>query len=274
MKTDARPILVADGFGFPEGPSFDREGNFYVMECDAGRISKVTQDGHVELFAGTGGVPCGSRLHQDGHLFVAENGLAKILDFAPDGTWSVVAESFNNKPFRGPNDLILDRQGNCYFSDPKGSTLEKPVGRVFRVGADGSISVFAVGLAFPNGICLSADENTLYVAETFTRRIHAFTLNPDGSANHRSLFAQMEGGVGPDGMDFGADGNLYVAHYGKGVVAVIAPNGEVIAELPVPGKNPTNVDFWEDSLYVTETETGAVYRLDIGVEGQPLFGLR
>ena len=47
MKTDARPILVADGFGFPEGPSFDREGNFYVMECDAGRISKVTQDGHV-----------------------------------------------------------------------------------------------------------------------------------------------------------------------------------------------------------------------------------
>ena len=148
------------------------------------------------------------------------------------------------------------------------------MGRVFRVGADGSISVFAVGLAFPNGICLSADENTLYVAETFTRRIHAFTLNPDGSANHRSLFAQMEGGVGPDGMDFGADGNLYVAHYGKGAVAVIAPNGEVIAELPVPGKNPTNVDFWEDSLYVTETETGAVYRLDIGVEGQPLFGLR
>ena len=129
-----------------------------------------------------------------------------------------------------------------------------------------------MGLAFPNGICLSADEETLYVAETFTRRIHAFTLNPDGSADDRSLFAQMEGGVGPDGMDFGADGNLYVAHYGKGVVAVIAPNGEVIAELPVPGKNPTNVDFWEDSLYVTETETGAVFRLDIGVEGQPLFG--
>ena len=54
-------------------------------------------------------------------------------------------------------------------------------------------------------------------------------------------------------------------------MAVIAPAGEVIAELPVPGKNPTNVDFWEDSLYVTETETGAVYRLEIGVEGQPLF---
>lgn len=274
MKTDAQPVLVAEGFNFPEGPSFDREGSLYVMECDAGRISKLTQDGHVEVFAETGGVPCGSRLHQNGRLIVAENGLAQILEFAPDGSWTVVAESFNKKPFRGPNDLILDRDGNCYFTDPKGSTLEKPVGRVFRVGADGAISVFAVGLAFPNGICLSADEETLYVAETFTRRIHAFTLNVDGSANNRSLFAQMEGGVGPDGMDFGADGNLYVAHYGKGVVAVIAPSGEVIAELAVPGKNPTNVAFWEDSLYVTETETGAVYRLEIGVEGQPLFGLR
>ena len=273
MKTDAPPILVAEGFNFPEGPSFDREGSLYVMECDAGRISKVTQDGHVEIFAETGGVPCGSRLHQNGQLIVAENGLAQILDFAPDGSWTVVAESFNKKPFRGPNDLILDRQGNCYFTDPKGSTLEKPVGRVFRVGVDGVISVFAVGLAFPNGICLSADEETLYVAETFTRRIHAFTLNPDGSADNRSLYAQMEGGVGPDGMDFGADGNLYVAHYGKGAVAVIAPTGEVITELALPGKNPTNVAFREDSLYVTETETGAVYRLDIGVAGQPLFGL-
>lgn len=274
MKTDAQPVLVADGFGFPEGPSFDREGNFYIMECDAGRISKVTLDGHVELFAETGGVPCGSRLHRNGHLIVAENGLAQILDFAPDGTSSVIAESFNGKRFRGPNDLILDSRGNCYFTDPKESTLEKPIGRVFRVGADGTISVFAVGLAFPNGICLSADEQTLYVAETFTRRIHAFTLNADGSANDRSLFAQMEGGVGPDGMDLGADGNLYVAHYGKGVVAVIAPSGEVSWELPVPGKNPTNVVFWEDSLYVTETETGAVYRFDIGVAGLPLFGMR
>ena len=91
MNSNASPILVAEGFNFPEGPSFDREGSLYVMECDAGRISKLTLDGHVEVFAETGGVPCGSRLHQNGQLIVAENGLAQILDFAPDGSWTVVA---------------------------------------------------------------------------------------------------------------------------------------------------------------------------------------
>ena len=150
MKTDARPILVADGFDFPEGPSFDREGNFYVMECDAGRISKVTLDGRVEVFAETGGVPCGSRLHQDGHLFVAENGLAKILDFRAGwdhGRWwrnRLTTSRFGAR-------TTSSSTGTAIAISPilRGQTLEKPVGRVFRVGADGSISVFAVGLAFP-----------------------------------------------------------------------------------------------------------------------------
>jgi gluconolactonase len=83
----------------------------------------------------------------------------------------------------------------------------------------------------------------------------------------------LECGLGPDGMAFGQDGNLYAAHWGKGVVAVIDPDGKVVAELPVGGLNPTNVAFWGSSLYVTEVENGQVVRLDIGVEGQVLYGL-
>jgi len=83
----------------------------------------------------------------------------------------------------------------------------------------------------------------------------------------------MDGGLGPDGMAFGADGNLYVAHFGKGCVDVIDPEGAVITGIPLGGKNPTNVAFWETSLYVTEVEKGQVVRLDIGVRGQALYGL-
>lgn len=74
-------------------------------------------------------------------------------------------------------------------------------------------------------------------------------------------------------MEFNQDGNLYVAHYGKGVAAVINPKGSVIAEMAAGGLNPTNLAFWQSSLYVTEVEKGQVVRLDIGVEGQILFGL-
>ena len=74
-------------------------------------------------------------------------------------------------------------------------------------------------------------------------------------------------------MAFGQDGNLYVAHFGKGVVAVINPHGQLIAELPTGGMKPTNVAFWETSLYVTEVENSQVVRLDIGVRSIVLYGL-
>ena len=74
-------------------------------------------------------------------------------------------------------------------------------------------------------------------------------------------------------MALGQDGNLYVAHIGKGVVDVVSPQGKVIAELPAGAKHPTNVAFWGTSLYVTEVEKGLVTRLDIRVAGQVLYGL-
>jgi gluconolactonase len=73
----------------------------------------------------------------------------------------------------------------------------------------------------------------------------------------------LEGGLGPDGLAIDGAGNLYVAHFGKGVVAVLAPTGQMLAELPTEGFLPTNVTFWNDSLYVTELERGWIIRLDM-----------
>jgi len=72
-------------------------------------------------------------------------------------------------------------------------------------------------------------------------------------------------------MAFGSDGNLYVAHYGGGHVRVIGPSGQILTSLPAGGPTPTNVAFWHDSLYVTEGQSGSIYRLDIGVKEQVPF---
>jgi gluconolactonase len=266
------PVTVASGFISPEGPSFDRNGILHFVDWDGQCIYRVTQDGIVSEFVNTAGIPTGSKFHKNGHLFVAD-GARGILDISPDGAIRVVATGYGGEAFRGPNDLIFQANGDIYFTDPKGSGPENPIGNVYIVRVDGAVEHFAGGFQFPNGIVLSDDGKTLFVGETFTRRIWAFELDAKGHEASRRVFVQLEGGLGPDGMAFGQDGNLYASHFGKGVVAVIDPTGQVIAELPVGGKNATNVAFWDASLYVTDTEKSQVTRLDIGVRGQVLYGM-
>lgn len=272
MFEKVKPYVLASGFQSPEGPSFDREGTLHFVDWDAQVVYRVAPDGRGSPFVNTGGVPTGSKFHRNGHLFVAD-GDRGILDISVDGEVRVIASIWEGQRFRGPNDLVFAANGDLYFTDPKGSDAEHPIGNVFLVRQDGRVEHFAGGFQFPNGILLADDGRTLYLAETYPNHILAFELDKDGHEQSRRVFARLEGGLGPDGMAFGQDGNLYVAHFGKGVVAAIDPGGRVIAELPVGGMNPTNVAFWGSSLYVTDVDKGQVVRLDIGVEGQVLYGL-
>jgi gluconolactonase len=266
------PTVFARGFQSPEGPSFDRHGVLHFVDWDAQTVYRVSPVGEVSAFVNTGGVPTGSKFHRNGHLYVAD-GDCGILEISPEGATRVVAAAYRDQRFRGPNDLVFAANGDLYFTDPTGSDPDHPVGDVYLLRAGGEVELFAGGFQFPNGIVLSADGRTLYLAETFPNHIWAFDLDVVGHERSRRVFARMEGGLGPDGMAFGQDGNLYVAHFGKGVVAVISPEGQVVAELPAGGTKPTNVAFWRTDLYVTEVEEGQVVRLNVGVEGQVLYGL-
>ena len=265
------PTVFASGFQSPEGPSFDRQGILHFVDWDAQTIYRVTPDGEVSPWVNTAGVPTGSKFHRDGRLFVAD-GDRGILDVSPAGSMRVAACEWEGQRFRGPNDLVFAANGDLYFTDPKGSDAGHPIGNVFILRQGGDVEQFAGGFQFPNGVVLSDDGQTLYLAETFPNHVLAFELDEDGHERSRRVFATLEGGLGPDGMAFGQDGNLYVAHFGKGVVAVINPAGEVIAELPAAGMKPTNVAFWGSSLYVTEVEKGQIVRLDVDVQGQILYG--
>ncbi len=272
MKVYAR-TLVAEGFAFPEGPTFDPEGNLYVVDLNSGVITRIRQDGDVGVLAHTGGRPNGAAWNSaDGTLTVCDAGLAKLLSVARDGQISVLAREYEGAPFQGPNDCAYDARGNLYFTDPLGSSLETRTGKVYCRLASGEVTLFDDGYAFSNGIAFGP-EGDLYVAESRTRRIHRYILSAPGKYRQKSLFVELSGGRGPDGMAFDVEGNLYIAHAGKGCIAVVSPQGRVVEEINAGGSTPTNVAFGGregDELFITEGEMGCVYRLKVRTRGLPL----
>ena len=265
--------IFAGGFRSPEGPSFDRQGTLHIVDCDGLTVYRCAPNGTVRPFVNTGGRPTGSKFHRNGHLFVADSGRGEILEISPDGSLQIAASVYRGQKFKGPNDLCFASNGDLYFTDPKGSDPQHPIGNVYILRHDGEVELFASGFQFPNGIVLSDDQHFLFLAETYTRRVHVFELDDAGRQSSRRVFSELSGGLGPDGMAIGQDGNLYVAEYGAGAIAVVDPAGLVTAELSVGGAKPTNLAFWESSLYVTEAEKGTVERLDLGIMGQVLYGL-
>jgi gluconolactonase len=272
MNEKITPAVVVEGLQSPEGPSFSKAGVLHFVDWDAQKVYYLGQGGELQTLVTTGGVPTGSKFHRNGTLYVADGELG-IIAVSPAGDIEIKADEWQGQTFRGPNDLVFSSRGDVYFTDPKGSDQEHPIGNVFILRPSGQVEHFVGGLQFPNGITLSDDEQTLYLAETLQNRIWAFELDEHGLERSRKVFAELEGGVGPDGMAFDQEGNLFIAHFGKGVISVINPDGKLIREVDAGGKNPTNLAFWEDDLYVTEVEKGQVLRLEVGVRGQRLFGL-
>lgn len=261
-------VKIADGLAFPEGPTWDRKQGLFVVNVYNNRLEhfQLNTAGAViqrSLYAELPGKGNGTTLHPNGILYVADYERKAILKVPTRHTVEVVVERFHGQPLRGPNDLCFDRRGNLFFTDPRDS-WDQPIGAVYRLGHDGTLERFGEGLHFPNGIAIDPQERYVYVAETRRHRIVRWALK-NGQVVSKSLevFATLPPtGAGPDGMRFDSKGSLWVAHYGRGVVK-LDPSGKEVALYTLPGKGVTNLEFGGTQrqwLFVTETETNALYR--------------
>ena len=273
----ASPVTVLiSGFDSPEGPAFDRDGNLYFANWLSSSIVRLEPEGDASEFFNTGGIPAGLAFHRDGSLYVADEGddIHGVLRIA-DGEATILVYEYEGQPLNGANDLVFDSHGVLYFSDPWRSSADDPIGGFYRLFPDGTLEQIDQGLAFPNGVALSADGSAAFLAETYHNRILRYPIAPDGAIGAREVFAMLPGGEGPDGMAFDEAGNLYVAHYGGGKVAVFGPSGAMIQEIPVPGAKVTNVAFGgpdRRTLVITDVETASLYQTRVDVPGLRLFG--
>lgn len=263
---------------FLEGPSFDRDGNLYVVDIPFGRVFRISPAAQWTLVTEYDGWPNGLRIARDGRIFIADyrQGLVH-LDPASGEVTTVLAHR-NSEGFKGLNDLTIASNGDILFTDQGQTGLHDPTGRVYRLRADGRLELLLSNVPSPNGLTLDLHESVLFVAATRGNCIWRGPIMADGTLSKVGNFFQLYGPTGPDGLALDAAGNLVIAHPGSGSVWLVDPQGEAIARVKGPaGCFITNIAYGcdagggaNDSLYMTDSQNGVVLRARMPQRGRTL----
>ncbi|MEW6150347.1 MAG: SMP-30/gluconolactonase/LRE family protein, partial [Pseudomonadota bacterium] len=248
--------VLATDLEFPEGPVVMPDGSVVLVEIRGQRLTRVYPDGRKEIVAKIPGGPNGAALGPDGKMYICNNGGFSWIPTRnmimpgpqPDdylggsiqrvdlqtGKVETVVTKCGAHDLRGPNDLVFDKQGGLWFSDlGKRRAREMDVGGMYYLKPGMSELVEIVhGILPANGIGLSPDENTVYIAETPTGRLWAYELSAPGTLKPRDVIYRGERGkpicgLGGyqmfDSLAVEAGGNVCVATLVSGCISVIAP---------------------------------------------------
>ena len=261
---------------FLEGPSFDREGNLWLVDIPHGRVFKVSPQREWSLVAEYDGEPNGLKIRKDGQVFIADfkHGIMH-LDPAT-GTVTPHCDRIRLERFKGCNDLCFGRNGDLFFTDQGLTGLQDPTGRVFRLSPDGRLECLIDTVPSPNGLVPDLDEGNLFVAVTRANQIWRLPLPVGGGTFKVGVFVQLSGGLaGPDGLALDCKGNLLVAHAGMGCVWMFSALGEPLYRIrSTGGLHITNIAFGGPEnrhLYITESNGFQVLRVELPYPGKPMY---
>jgi gluconolactonase len=287
-------VLLADGLSFPEGPIALSDGSFLLVEMHRGTLTRVSADGGVDVVADCGGGPNGTAVGPDGAVYVCNNGgrwpdqyeggrIERVdLD---TGQVEVVYEACDGHRLSSPNDLVFDPSGDFWFTDTgKFRDRERDFGRVYFASASGDHIVEVMDrLDTPNGIGLSPDEQTLYVAESLTGRLYRRAITGRGQLEKAPdhdpdrLVCGLPGVQMFDSLAVDGQGNVCVATLFSGRITVAPPDGSAATQYSFPPEfedtMPTNVCFGGPDMrtaYMTLSASGRLVACPWPTPGLPL----
>jgi gluconolactonase len=280
--------VIASDLAFPEGPIHLPDGSLIVVEIASGEVTRVDPTGRKTTIAKPGGGPNGAAIGPDGFLYVCNSGgfhwerikgglvpVREADDYSggriekinvDTGKVEVLYSECNGVPLKGPNDLVFDATGRFYFTEHgKRRHRDMDIGSIYYAKYDGSmIEEVIFPSEMPNGIGLSPDEKTLYVAETKTGNLWAYEIAEPGVIKlippHGGRYLR-----GPhrftsyDSLAVERDGNICVTNLVEGGIAVVAPDGSPVDFVDLPDPITTNICFGGPDLrtaYITLSSTG------------------
>jgi gluconolactonase len=279
---------LADGFGGPhgpaEGPLWWHEGGYLLFsDIHNNRRMKYVAGAGVSVFKEPTNRANGLTRDMRGRLIACEHDSRRVTREEPDGSITVVANSFQGRQLNRPNDVVVRSDGCIYFTDPWTSPMapeqwDLTFSGVYRVTPDlGTISLLTGDFVLPNGLAFSPDESVLYINDSRRGHIRAFDLMPTGMlAKHSDrVFVDLRGdepGV-PDGMKVDAEGNVYCG--GSGGLWIMDPNGKKLGRIAHGASATTNLAFggddWKTLYFTSRNHLGAV---NVKIPGIPVPPVR
>lgn len=271
--------LIKDGFTGTEGPLGLPDGSLIFTETQANRITRIDENDNVTTFIADSNGANGLALGPGGELYAVQTLKPQVGIIHPAEKAKVLAEKYNGKPLNRPNDLVLDKKGGVYFTDPGPNGPAKPdqapaQPAVYYIKPSGELVLIDNEIKRPNGIQLSPDEKVLYVANTAGEHVIAFDIAADGSVSNKRNFAKLEDALqntengpssGADGLAVDAEGRLYVA--ANTGIQVFSPKGEFLGNIKLP-KKAQNIAFaGKDKRTFYIVGRGAAYKFPTLAQG-------
>ncbi|MCX8035739.1 MAG: SMP-30/gluconolactonase/LRE family protein [Candidatus Sumerlaeia bacterium] len=226
---------IAGGYGFTEGPAADAHGNVYFSDGKNNSIHFYEVGKGVSVFVSDSTDANGMMMNSKGELYVCEGAAYRVVKFdVKTKKKTVLVSEIDGTHFNEPNDLAIDEVDGFYFTDPCYSHAgQKAVMKedVYYVSPQGKVTRVSTVCKKPNGVLLTADFKTLYLADNGGRKIYKYDVKSPGVLANEQSWIDLPGG--PDGMTLDEQGNLYIA-CGKIGVCVYTPQGKQIGVIAVP----------------------------------------
>ncbi|VTS03208.1 SMP-30/gluconolactonase/LRE family protein [Tuwongella immobilis] len=286
----AAPIVPADakleqlfkGGEFTEGPAQGPDGMIYFSDIGNRILRYDPKSGKTTEFRNPSGRSNGLKFDRFGNLIACEGantgGRRRISKTDTQGNISTVAERYRGKRFNSPNDLTIDTAGRIFFTDPRyvgDEPLELASEDVYRIDQDGTVYQIITGISKPNGIVITPNRKTLYLALSSgapegKRQLVSFPLRDDGTVGKMTVLHDFGADRGIDGMAIDTEGRIYATAGKKDTAAIVifSPTGKILEKIPLP-EDPSNCCFGGEGnqlLYIT-TAAGSLFRIKLNTTG-------
>lgn len=248
-----------------EGPAFGKNGNLYVVNFQKeGTIGVLDYFGNASLFVTLPEGSIGNSIVVDtmaNMMYVADYTKHNILKV--DMATKQFAVFAHDDRFNQPNDICRHANGNFYASDPNWKAEQ---GNIWLIRATGEVVLLSNSFAATNGIALNPDQTILYVTEQtkdmngVLNNVWKFPIKANGMLGEKELLIKFRD-FGMDGMKVDKMENLYMTRYDKGTVAIVSTEGEIIREITLKGKKPSNIAFGGTdgrTCFVTMQDRGCI----------------